>query len=138
MNHRIMVVDDEPLLTEALCELLKFHGYETRYAGNGRQALDMFADYQPDVVLSDLIMPEMDGLQLLFEIKSRFPHIGVILLTAYGSIESSISALKQGAFDYIIKPYKEEEIIQCLQRYFEQARLRERKYNFTPAQRFER
>ena len=125
MNHRIMVVDDELLLAEALCELLKIYGYEARYAVNGRQALEMFAGYQPDLVITDFIMPEMDGLQLLSEIKSQFPYIGVIMLTAYGSIENSIAALKQGAFDYITKPCKKEEIIQCLQRYFEQVRLHE-------------
>lgn len=124
MNYRIMVVEDEVLLGEVLCDLLNLEGYDTIYAENGQLALDMIEKMPPDLVLTDLIMPKINGLELLSIIKEKYPEIGVIMLTAYGTVESSVKALKEGAFDYITKPYKEKEIMQCLERYFEQRRLK--------------
>ena len=119
-----MVVDDEKLLGESLCELLNYHGYETLYASNGQDAVEMIRQKRPDVILTDLIMPQMDGLELIEYVKEHFPDIGMIMITAYGTVESSVKALKKGAFDYITKPFREEEITQCLIRYFEQVRLK--------------
>ena len=123
MSYYILVVDDERLIGESLCELLDFYGYEMAYACNGKVALDIMEKRSPDPVLTDLMMPVMNGMELLSNIKEKYPETGVIMLTAYASVESSVKALKQGAFDYIIKPYKEEDITQSLNHYFEQKRL---------------
>ncbi|MBU1558157.1 response regulator, partial [Patescibacteria group bacterium] len=119
-----MVVEDEVLLGEVLCDLLNLEGYETVYAENGELALQLIEEKSPDLVLTDLIMPKINGLELLSIMKDKYPDIGVIMLTAYGTVESSVQALKHGAFDYITKPYKEKEIMQCLERYFEQKKLK--------------
>jgi len=119
----ILVVDDEPLVRRSLSEFLTLEGYTVSSAGNGREALSMLKDYMADIVISDMKMPELDGIHLLHEIRQNFPAISVIMITGYGSIENAVEAIKQGAFDYITKPIIDNEIRVVLERLIKQKEL---------------
>lgn len=105
-----MVVDDEPLVRSSLSELLTLSGYSVSSAENGRKALEILKDYNADIVITDIKMPEMDGVELLRQIKKEHPDSRVILITGYGSIENAVEAMKEGAYDYITKPIIDSEI----------------------------
>jgi two-component system, NtrC family, response regulator HydG len=119
----ILVVDDEPLVRRSLSEFLTLEGYTVSSASNGREALNMLKDYLADIVISDMKMPELDGIHLLGELKQNFPATSVIMITGYGSIENAVEAIKQGAFDYITKPIIDNEIRVVLERLVKQKEL---------------
>ncbi len=119
----VLVVDDEPLVRRSLSEFLTLEGYTVSSASNGREALNMLKDYLADIVISDMKMPELDGIHLLTEIKEKFPATSVIMITGYGSIENAVEAIKQGAFDYITKPIIDNEIRVVLERLVQQKEL---------------
>ncbi|MDD4940343.1 MAG: sigma-54 dependent transcriptional regulator [Candidatus Omnitrophica bacterium] len=119
----ILVVDDEPLVRRSLSEFLTLEGYAVSSASNGREAINMLKDYIADIVITDIKMPEMDGLALLREIKKSFASTAVIFITGYGSIENAVEAMKEGAFDYITKPIIDNEIRLVLQRLVKQQQL---------------
>ena len=110
MPPRILVVDDEENMRRSLRLLLSDLTPDIEVAGEGEEALDMFSRREHSVVLTDLRMPGMDGLALLQKIKEMSPDTPVIIVTAFGSVESAVDAMKEGAFDYITKPFKEDEI----------------------------
>ncbi len=122
---RILVVDDEIGFRELCTDLLEEEGYETDAAPHGRDALDLLekgADrYQ--LVLSDINMPVMDGLQLLRAAKEAYPYLEVILMTAYGGLQSALEALRYGAYDYITKPFTREGLLATVNRGLEKQRL---------------
>jgi len=124
-NRRIsiLVVDDEPLVRRSLSEFLTLEGYSVSVAGNGKEALAILPEFKPDIVISDIKMPEVDGLTLLREIKRKYPSISVLFITGYGSIESAVEAMKEGAFDYITKPIIDNEIRMVLERLITQHNL---------------
>ena len=93
----VLVVDDDQLICASTTKQLEAAGFETASAASAAEALELLASGDWGVVLSDLRMPGMDGISLLVEIKQRFPGIEVILMTAYGSVESAVTALHQGA-----------------------------------------
>ena len=124
-NRSILIVDDEPLTRKSLYEILKFQGYKVTTSKDGQEACQAIENEPPDVVISDLKMPNIDGLDLLKEIKSRNPDTAVILMTAYGSIENAVSAMREGAFDYITKPIIDNEIKIIIQRVFDQKQILE-------------
>ena len=107
---KILVVDDDARLADNLLEYLNRLGYAARAAYNGKEALEAYAEDDFSVVITDLMMPEMDGMELLISIRKLDPDAVVILLTGYGTIESAVSAIKAGAFDYITKPIKLQEV----------------------------
>lgn len=100
----ILVVDDEPQITETLSRFLKMKGFTVYRAGNGAEALEIAAKNIPDVVLSDIRMPGMDGIECLKHMKERYPETEVIMATAIGDLETGISCLQAGAFGYLMKP----------------------------------
>lgn len=110
MVRRILIVDDEPLIRKSLYELLRHEGYFVDSASNGKEALDKINNSVYDVVISDIRMPQMDGMELLKQIKQQNPNTEIVLITAYGSIEDAVEAMKQGAFDYVTKPIVDNEI----------------------------
>ena len=110
MSHTILVVDDEPKLREVLAATLQELGYQTRTAGSGAAALEQFENEPADLVLSDLRMPGMSGQQLLAELRRRAPNVPVVLMTAYGTVKDAVQAIKDGAFDYISKPFELDEL----------------------------
>jgi len=120
---RILVVDDEKDICRALEFLLLGEGYEVKTASSGEEALAMLRKESFDVVLTDLKMEKMDGLALLEEAKKLSPDTAVILMTAYASVESAVTAMKMGASDYIVKPFINEEIRITVRRTLEQMRI---------------
>ncbi len=124
-DKHILIVDDEPLTRKSLFEILKFDGYRVSMASDGEEAFALINNGSPDVVITDLKMPKMDGLTLLRNIKKSHPDIAIVLMTAYGSIDSAVEAMKEGAFDYVTKPIVDNEIKIVIQRIFEQRQLLE-------------
>ncbi len=103
-SSKILVIDDEETLREGLAKLLRLDGYEVLTAVDGPKGLEICERFLPNVVLTDVKMPHMDGIQVLNVIKEKFPKIGVILITGHGDRELAISALRDGAFDFFNKP----------------------------------
>jgi len=104
MAHRILVVDDEESSRKGLKTLLSNWGYEVQEAADGQEALEKATSFLPTVVITDLVMPTLDGLGLLKALQSDFPFATVIILTGHGTVETAVAALKQGAYDYLTKP----------------------------------
>jgi DNA-binding NtrC family response regulator len=104
MTRRILVVDDEQVFATAVGEYLNRHGYSTVINHSGEQALRTIEEEPPDLVVLDYCLPRMDGLSVLRKIKEGHPKIVVIMMTAYGTGEGEVEAMKLGAFDFIYKP----------------------------------
>ncbi|MCH8836481.1 MAG: sigma-54-dependent Fis family transcriptional regulator [Candidatus Marinimicrobia bacterium] len=122
--HSILVVDDDNYIRLFLQETLEGKGYRVELAEDGKAALAKVKAEPPDLVLTDLKMPKMDGLELLQAINKLDQPPGVIIITAYGTVETAVKAMKEGAFDYLTKPFSITEIESRLSRYFEINSLR--------------
>jgi DNA-binding NtrC family response regulator len=122
--NQVLIVDDEPEMCSLLSDILKDEGCAVDAAYSGEQALAKMQEQDFAVVISDLNMKGMPGLTLLKEIKRLHPETNVIIMTAFGSIESAIEAMKQGAYDYVTKPVKSEEIALTTQKAVREASLR--------------
>jgi len=109
-NARVLIVDDEIETCALLREIMEKEGYDVQVAQDGQTALDLVIGQHPDVVLSDIQMPGMNGIALLMAIHQRQPATQVILLTAYGSLSTAVEGIKAGAFDYLSKPFVLDEI----------------------------
>jgi two-component system response regulator AtoC len=101
---RILIVDDEPNIRQGLAEALQDQGYEIEQAASGEAALELLQMKPFDLVLVDLVMEEMDGIEVLRQINREWPQTEVVIITAYGTIETAVKALKEGAYDYLTKP----------------------------------
>jgi DNA-binding response OmpR family regulator len=106
----ILIIEDDSKMREGLAELLKEEGYHVESADNGKNGIDKLAEKDFDVVLTDLIMPVMGGMDVLRETKRMRPATHVILITAYATVENAVEAMKSGASDYITKPFKIDEV----------------------------
>jgi two-component system response regulator AtoC len=111
VKTRILIVDDEVDALDLMEELFLKHGYETFTARNGMEALAIINEQEPDILISDMVMPEMDGIKLLEVIGKKYPDISVIMITAHGTIETAVETMKKGAKDYILKPLRLDEIL---------------------------
>jgi DNA-binding NtrC family response regulator len=120
---RILVVDDEEHLRRVLEVMLAREGYAVETAAGGRPALERFAAEHFDLVILDLKMPDLDGLTVLRKIREAEPEATVVMITAYASVETALNAMKQGAFDYVGKPFQEEEILAVVRKALERTRL---------------
>ncbi len=107
----ILVVDDEPFVLESVSVLLKEYGYSVTSCSNAKDAIDKFQENKIDVVLTDIKMPQISGIELLQRLHDINPDIPVILMTAYAQMDAAIAGIKHGAFDFIIKPYNPEYLI---------------------------
>ncbi len=114
--NKILIVDDEKKMRHILQIILEQKGYRTEQAANGSEALELIKKFHYAMVITDLKMPVMDGLELIREIKKIDPDYPVVVLTAYGSIDSAVGAMREGAIDYITKPFEEEKILLTVQR----------------------
>ncbi|MBN2106353.1 MAG: sigma-54-dependent Fis family transcriptional regulator [Deltaproteobacteria bacterium] len=114
--NKILIVDDEKKMRHILQIILEQKGYRTEQASNGSEALELIKKYHYAMVITDLKMPVMDGQELIREIKKIDPDYPVVVLTAYGSIDSAVGAIREGAIDYITKPFEEEKILLTVQR----------------------
>ena len=107
---RILVVDDEENARVALSKILTHDGYEVSSAGNGLEALNFLRSNDVELIITDLNMPEMNGLMFLRELNRSYPTSKVIMITAYGEVESYLEAITLGAFEYINKPVKYDDL----------------------------
>ncbi len=123
MNERILVVDDEEIIRDSLSYVLRKEGYNVQEAENGRAAYDLILKESYDLVVTDLEMPEMKGIQLLEEIKKLDIQSVVVVVTAYGSLDTAIAALRSGASDYILKPVEFDEMLIKIKRLLEMKNL---------------
>ncbi|MHB8132019.1 MAG: sigma-54-dependent transcriptional regulator, partial [Mobilitalea sp.] len=110
MIPRILVIDDEERMCWALERALSHEGYQVVTATRGLQGIEMALETEPSTVILDLKIPDSDGIEVLRKLKSIYPNIPVIMITAHGSIETAIEAMKIGATDYITKPFKLDEL----------------------------
>ena len=111
-EYRVLLVDDEEEFVSALSERLTLRGIETESALNGEEALASLVDKEFEVVILDVMMPGLGGLEVLRQIKSTHPNTQVILLTGHGSTREGIEGMRLGAFDYLIKPVDIEEMLE--------------------------
>jgi two-component system response regulator AtoC len=122
--RRVLVVDDEENIRLVLRTLLKKHGYEVELADSGEGALKSLDSFDPDVILTDVRMPRMGGLDLLGALKAKQHPATVIVMSAYGNVDLAIEAMKAGAYDYVSKPFKPDEIVLALRKAEERESLR--------------
>ncbi len=116
MSKTIMIVEDEALLRESLAELLDGEGYQAVGAQDGQAAYELALKQPIDLVLSDVRMPRMDGMELLGRLRELMPETPVIMITAYGTVESAVGAMKAGAFDYLLKPVQFDDVLVKIER----------------------
>lgn len=121
----IHIIDDEPIIHEVLGDLLTAEGYEMELSSSGEEALKKHLSQTFDLVLLDLLMPGMDGIEVLKNLKKMDSYAVIIIITAYPSLESAISAMKIGAFDYVQKPFKHDELLLTVKRAIEHKRLQD-------------
>lgn len=109
-RHQILIVDDEPNLRKVLGAMLRRDGHDVLAAEDGVQALEVLAEHHIDAVITDLRMPRLDGMELLTRIRELYATVPVLIITAHGTVESAVQALKKGAFDFITKPFDRSEM----------------------------
>jgi len=121
---RILVVDDEENMVHFLTKLLRAEGFEVEGVRTGEAALERLQAVPFELVLTDLKLPDTDGIGILKAARDLHPETVVILITAYGTIESAIEAMRAGAYDYVTKPFRASEILQVVEKALERVRLR--------------
>src|SRR5262249_12995433 len=120
---RILVVDDEKVIRDMLADFLGMEGYYVRTAEDGSSALSELTKGRYDVIISDLKMPKMGGIALLDEIANSAPDALTVIMTGFGTVETAIDAMKRGAYDYVLKPFKLDEVMHVVQRGIEKQRM---------------
>jgi two-component system response regulator HydG len=121
---RVLIVDDEVNARTALVELLREEGYTVESAGDGFKALGKMEELAPDVVVTDLKMPGMDGIALLRRVREQTPDVAVVVMTAFGAVETAVDAMRAGACDYVTKPVNLTELSLVIAREIDRRRLR--------------
>lgn len=116
---KILVVDDEIGIRQSLKKILEKEGYEVLTASNGEEAFKVIRSDAVDLLISDIRMAGMDGLELLKVCKSVSPYTEVIMITGYASVDTAVDSMKQGAYDYITKPFKKADIVKAVQKAIE-------------------
>ena len=121
---KILVVDDEAAARSALSELLRDEGYVVHTAGDGFKALGQLEEWAPDVIVTDVQMPGMSGIELMEKVRERMPSVGIVVMTAFGSVENAVTAMHAGADDYLTKPVHFPELLLILERLLDSRALR--------------
>jgi len=121
----VMVVDDESHVQEVLKDFLEQLGYSVTLANDGDDALSKFEPGMFDLIVSDLLMPKIDGLELLKRIKQQEKEVVFLMITGYPSIETAVDAIKKGAYDYITKPFNMEDVRFRIEKAFEKKQMKE-------------
>ena len=126
MAHDILIVDDEADIRMLISGILEDEGMKTRQAGDADQALAAVGARRPSLVILDIWLQgsRLDGIQILAELKRDHPNLPVIMISGHGTIETAVSAIKQGAYDFIEKPFKADRLLVLVERAIEAARLR--------------
>ncbi len=121
---RILIIDDEPVLQDVLATVLRREGFQVVQATTAAEGLRQAEEGEVDLVLLDLMLPDKPGLEVLRELKGRDPETVVVVITAYSSVETAIAAMREGAFHYIAKPFKNQEVVLTVRKGLEQRHLR--------------
>ncbi|MEW6739355.1 MAG: sigma-54-dependent transcriptional regulator [Nitrospirota bacterium] len=121
--NKVLIVDDDKVIRLSLSEILRNNGFLPVDASSGKQALRFFEKENPSAVILDLKMPDMDGIEVLQELKRINPDVSIIIITAYGDVDTAVEAIKLGAYDFIVKPPKFDRLILTLKRAIEKSRL---------------
>ncbi|MBE1608051.1 response regulator transcription factor [Actinopolymorpha pittospori] len=108
---RVLVVDDEPTLTDLLAMALRYEGWDVRAADNGLTGVRVAREFRPDAVVLDVMLPDLDGLEVLHRLREEDPHVPVLFLTAKDAVEDRIAGLTAGGDDYVTKPFSLEEVV---------------------------
>ena len=126
MPHDILIVDDEADIRNLVAGILEDEGFQTREAGGDVQALELVETRRPNLVLLDIWLQgsQMDGLQILSSIKKRYPGLPVVMMSGHGTVETAVKAIKDGAYDFIEKPFKADRLVLVVERAMEAARLK--------------
>ncbi|MEE8164633.1 MAG: sigma-54 dependent transcriptional regulator, partial [Myxococcota bacterium] len=125
VRRKVLVVDDDKAMREMLAALLEDAGHVAEQAANADEAIERLRDEDFDAVLSDIRMPGQSGIEMLGEIRDLRPETPVILMTAFGSIDSAVEAMQAGAFDYVTKPFQRDAVLVSLERAFERRILQQ-------------
>ncbi|TMA10157.1 MAG: sigma-54-dependent Fis family transcriptional regulator, partial [Deltaproteobacteria bacterium] len=124
MSSKILIVDDEPFNLDLLEQELTDRGYSVERAGSGTQALSKVESFHPDLILLDYQMPDMNGVDVLKEFRNRGSEIPVVMITAYGTIERAVQAMREGAYDFIPKPFEPDHLALVVQKALEREKLK--------------
>ena len=124
-NQKILIVDDDPQIRMLLKDRLEANGYEILQAKNGCAGLELVQTQNPDLMLLDMQMPEMGGMEVLHCLRQKSLELPVIVLTAHGTIERAVKAMKLGAYDFLPKPCKPDHILMVVQKVLERKQLQE-------------
>jgi DNA-binding NtrC family response regulator len=119
----VLIIDDEPVIREVLSTVLERAGFRVRQAATAAAGVERLAKEPIDLVLLDLMLPDRPGLDVLTELRARYPDLPVIMITAYSSVESAITAMREGAFHYLPKPFRNEEVVHVVKQALEKRRL---------------
>src|SRR5262249_25560443 len=122
-DERLLIVDDEPEMVENLTRLLRRQGYRCLSASNGEKGLELLEAHRPDLLLTDLKMPEIDGMELMRRAHQVDPALPVIVITAFSTVESAVAAIKEGAFDYLPKNFSADQLRVSVDRALRQRQL---------------
>ena len=122
-EKRILVIDDEEYICQSCRELLGEEGYEVKTSLHPLEGLKQLQEDSFDLLLLDLKMPERDGIQVLQEVKRDYPHLMVIIITGYATVDTAVASMKMGAFDYVSKPFTPDELLMAVEKAFEHQRL---------------
>jgi two-component system, NtrC family, response regulator PilR len=132
MDATILIVDDDAMVRNVIEQLLQRKGYKIKGVSSGREAIEYLKANRVDLVVSDIIMPEMNGYELLQVIKKSFPQIGIIMMTGYGDANSVKEALTLGADEYITKPFKGQEVTLIIERAYWRFLSKQKAYSGAP------
>ena len=113
---KVLVVEDDATLRQALCDTIKFGGYEAVEASSGVDALGKLSNHGVDMVISDVQMDHMDGRELLRKVRVTNPELPFVIITAHGSVEGAVDAMREGATDYLLKPFEAEVLLDMVSR----------------------
>jgi DNA-binding NtrC family response regulator len=127
MKRRVLIVEDDEVFLRPLRRALELEGFEVLAAGSGEEALDLLKREDVDLALTDQRLPGMDGVALVRQLKAEHPEVGVVVMTAYGTIGAAVEATRLGAEDYLVKPFEPEEILLALRRALEFRELRDQR-----------
>ena len=124
--NEILIVDDEKDIRELISEILIDEGYSTRLAANSSECLNQVSDKPPSLLILDIWLKDsnMDGIDILKTIKTEYPNMPVVIISGHGNIEIAVSAIKQGAYDFIEKPFNIEQLLVVVRRAMETSSLR--------------
>ncbi|MDD2338382.1 MAG: sigma-54 dependent transcriptional regulator [Geobacteraceae bacterium] len=125
MNEKILVVDDEDSIRTSLAGILEDEGFQVLFANDGVTALDVLKKDMPDLVLLDIWMPRMDGIETLQKLKELYPSLLVIMMSGHGTIETAVKSTKMGAYDFVEKPFSLEKLLLCISNAFGMLRLKD-------------